>query len=488
LLLSTVIALPAAGLAAFSQTISWYGDEEYHLLAAQLIDAGKRPYVDFFYNHTPLYIYLTAAWMQLFGETWRSAHAFSALASAGALLLAAGFVRSALPEPGWSAAGAIAAALMIGLNGIVTRFGTIGQAYGLCCLLIVAAFRLAIEAANREKAAWAFLAGASSGAAAASSLLSAPAAPVLWFWMMRHNQAGSRGKKTLSFFMGMAVPFAPLVRLAALAPRQVVFSLLQYHLSQRAGSMRSSARWNIHVLAGWMESTQGVALALLAGIGLLFLAGRRDWDPRRKAPFRLCAWLAAVFGLWLAIPYPTHPQYFILLVPFLSILASLGVCAVGLNIWKPRNPLWLVLPVAALFAAGLVRSVHALSPEYRSRWQRIEKIAREVNAVAPASGALWADEGIYFAARRQPPAGLENAFALDMRVSAPEAAALHVVLRPQLNRWIAAGRFDAVASCWADQQWIDSLGLARVYARRKDLDHCCVFWDPTPALRGRASE
>ena len=51
----------------------FYYDEGFPLLAAQLINAGKIPYADFFYQHTPLYAYLTAGWFRLFGDTWRSA-------------------------------------------------------------------------------------------------------------------------------------------------------------------------------------------------------------------------------------------------------------------------------------------------------------------------------------------------------------------------------------------------------------------------------
>ncbi|HWU41276.1 MAG TPA: hypothetical protein VN203_26785, partial [Candidatus Acidoferrum sp.] len=76
-----------AGLMAFSQTLAWYGDEGMHLLAGQLVNAGKRPYLDFFYQHPPLYAYLTAGWMRVFGDNWRSAHVLSALLAGGCIFL-----------------------------------------------------------------------------------------------------------------------------------------------------------------------------------------------------------------------------------------------------------------------------------------------------------------------------------------------------------------------------------------------------------------
>ena len=82
-------ATTAGGLLFFSQTLAFHGDEGFHLLAAWLTNTGRRPYVDFFYQHPPLFLYVTGAWMKLFGETWRSVHVLSALVTAGAAALVA---------------------------------------------------------------------------------------------------------------------------------------------------------------------------------------------------------------------------------------------------------------------------------------------------------------------------------------------------------------------------------------------------------------
>ena len=52
-LLASVTAL----LLAFSQTAAFFGDEGFHLLAAQLVNTGRRLYLDFFYPHAPLFAY-----------------------------------------------------------------------------------------------------------------------------------------------------------------------------------------------------------------------------------------------------------------------------------------------------------------------------------------------------------------------------------------------------------------------------------------------
>src|SRR5438132_7044256 len=151
LLLFAALAPVVAGLMTFSQTLAWYGDEGMHLLAAQLVNAGKRPYLDFFYQHPPLYAYVTAGWLKVFGDSWRSAHALSALLAGGCILLVADFIYVCLRDPGWRLAGGIAAGTLVGLQWLFIRFGTIGQPYALCALLTVAAFRLVITAPDRTK-------------------------------------------------------------------------------------------------------------------------------------------------------------------------------------------------------------------------------------------------------------------------------------------------------------------------------------------------
>src|SRR5580692_5196741 len=119
------------GLLLYSQTQAFAWDEGFHLLAAQLILAGKRPYLDFCFPQTPLNAYLTAGWMRLFGDTWRAAHALSAIWVAAAAFLTADFVRSRFPASGWRWGGALAALVAVGMNSQVVLFGTIGQSYGL---------------------------------------------------------------------------------------------------------------------------------------------------------------------------------------------------------------------------------------------------------------------------------------------------------------------------------------------------------------------
>ena len=165
LLLCAFVALLTAGLMVYSQTIALSWDEGFHLLAAQLILRGRKPYLDFFHAQTPLYAYWNAAWMRMFGESWRTAHTVSTLFTAGAVMLTADYVFSRFQGLRGHLAWALLAAMLVALNTTVVEFGTVGQAYGLCLFLIVAAFRASIAAVDRKGWFLAAAAGFLSGAA-----------------------------------------------------------------------------------------------------------------------------------------------------------------------------------------------------------------------------------------------------------------------------------------------------------------------------------
>src|ERR1700741_2988196 len=50
-----------------------FGDT-YHLLAAQMVAAGRKPYLDFFVQQVPLYPLICGAWLRIFGTSWPAAN------------------------------------------------------------------------------------------------------------------------------------------------------------------------------------------------------------------------------------------------------------------------------------------------------------------------------------------------------------------------------------------------------------------------------
>ncbi|HSE36932.1 MAG TPA: hypothetical protein VLG74_06480, partial [Blastocatellia bacterium] len=206
-----VLAPLAAALLAYSQAVAYFGNESFHLLASQLINAGKTPYLEFFYQHPPLFIYLNAGWMRFFGETWRSAHILSALLTGGCIVVVASYVFNRLFDAPWRLEISAMIAALLGFNFYVITYGTVALPFGLCLLLTVVSFRLTVEAVQRSGALLAFLAGLSCGGSAASSFLTAPVPVVLFVWLALNNLAGARVRKCLAFAGGAVVPFFPLL-------------------------------------------------------------------------------------------------------------------------------------------------------------------------------------------------------------------------------------------------------------------------------------
>ncbi len=475
-----LLASLAVLLLGFSQTVAFFGDEGFHLLAARLVNAGKRMYLDFFYPHAPLYVYLIAAWMRVIGDTWRSVHAFSALLTSASTVLVTWYVFSRSRESGWQRATATAAALLMGLNSLVIWYGTIAQAYGLALFLTVAAFLLTISSVARVGGLRPFLAGVCAGSAAASLLLTTPVAPILLLWLFWHPGSEHRFTKGAYFLAGTGLPFLPLLWPMGHEPGTVLFDVAGYHLFYRATWVDRS--WSVLVslrtLAAWLNSTQALLLVLLAAIGLTTLACPSAWDDRRRREFRLCGGHAAGQALFLALPLPTLPHYFILVVPFVSILAAVGINVLGARVWPSVRPLYVTLPVLVLFTLGLAKvAVQARGTFSTPTWGIVEDLARKVNRVTPRDGLVHAPEVVLVAAGRLPPPGMENNFGPILRLAPEQLAGLHIVPESQIDTWLATGHFYTVLMVTTDRR-VESLGLLRRYARQEQLHHLYILSDP----------
>jgi hypothetical protein len=130
-------------------------------------------------------------------------------------------------------------------------------------------------------------------------------------------------------------------------------------------------------------------LILHAAVALTVPPSPSDWDERRRRECRLCGWLVAGLALFLATPLPTFPHYFILVVPFVSILAALGMNVLGARLWPSARPVYVVLPLVVLFALGLAKlAVQLRGAFYAPRWAMVEELAREVNRVTPRDGLV----------------------------------------------------------------------------------------------------
>ncbi|MEP6539341.1 MAG: hypothetical protein ABJF23_28650 [Bryobacteraceae bacterium] len=473
LLCGAVLAI-GAGLVLYSQTAAFAWDEGFHLLAAQLIKAGKRPYLDFVFSQTPLNAYWNAAWMRVFGESWRTAHAVAAVCTTAAVMLIADFVFTHFPVPRWRFAAALAAACAMGMNVLIVDFGTIGQAYGLCLLLITAAFRTSIVAAQRRSSAPAALAGLLAGAAASSSLLTAPVAPVLLLWILIYSRAGLRWAKGAAFAAGGVLAFLPLIRLLIESPRQVYFGVIEYNFRYRGVQWERATVHNIEVWLSWVDSSHALALGLLAITGLVYIHFYSGWQAAKRAEFYLCAWLALALCIHISTAHPTFERYYLLAVPFLAVLAVAGLYRVTITVFHTERPYAAVLLLTILLAFGLGKSIYEEWDDWR--WSQMEEIARKVDQVTPRDGILLADEHIYFLTGRRPPSGMELVDSHKLQFDAARAAFLHVVSFAEIKRRVSAGAFQTVQVC-EDGMNVGDLDMAKLYVHQAEVEDCTVYWE-----------
>ncbi len=474
----TVLAIIGAGLLVYSQTMGFVWDEGFHLLTAQLIDAGKKPYIDFCFPQTPLNAYWNAFWLALFHQSWRVTHVWAALEVAGAMCLAAEYIFRWFPIPRWRLSCALVVAVFIGLNEIIVQFGTCGQAYGIGLFLTVAAFRVTIGAVRREGWWLSFGAGLLAGTAAGCTLLTAPVTPVLFIWLIVYSSKARRWAKALAFAAGSVVPFAPIIRLWIQYPRQVFFNIVQYQALFRREKWTGATTHDVDVLSSWLDSAAALLMGSLAIAGLVYVAKRSSWDRSRRGEFYLASALAIVLTLYIATAHPTFQRYFLFAIPFASIVASAGLYSIGSRLWGPGSPRTAAAVVLTLLTLAVARSL--FDDRESTTWRDYQNIAAKVAEVTPKNGVIYADELVYFILRRTPPFGMEFSYAHKLDLPRNQEQLFHVVSEKELNEQVKAGKYYTVESCKDDR--IDEMRLPDLFPNKEDVGDCSIFWGKVKPL------
>lgn len=466
------LILISAALLVYSQTLSFVWDEGFHLVAAQLINAGKTPYIDFCFPQPLLNAYWNAGLMRVFGQHWQVTHYAAALLVIGAVFLAADFVRRSFPVDNWRVGCAIMAACMIGLNVVVMQFGTCAQAYGMGLFLTVAAFRLALTAVKKDTPVLALAAGLLIGGAASATLLCAAGIPALFVWIWLYNRSGKRRAKIVAFLIGALIPFAPVFWLFAKAPRQTFFNVIQYQALFRRVNWGDADEHDLDVLSDWLNSTQALVIGVLAITGAWFAWRKSNWNPERRAELYLAAWLSLAPGLYITTAHPTFGRYFVFLIPFMAILCAPGLYIVGSKLGSPARSFWPAALVCGLFALCLAKALY--DDRDATHWKDYDQIAQKINQVTPPNRLFMADEVVYFLLRRAPPPGLEFSYSHKLQLPRDQERLYHIVSEAELKKDVQSGRFYTVETC--KDEMIDSFKLDSLFPHNVDIGDCTVYW------------
>lgn len=463
-----------AVLMIYSQTFAYTGDEGFHMVAAQMILAGKRPYLDFCFPQTPLEAYWHAAWMRVFGQSWRLIHGVSAVLTAAGVALMADYVFRRFPAREWRRGAALAVAAIVGLNTQVVAYGTVGQAYALLFFTGVAAFRMTVVAVERRNVWWAAGAGLAAGIGAASSLLAALVGPVLLVWIFFRNHAGNRWAKSAVFLAACFVPFVPVLRLFVQSPRVVWFNLADYHLSYRAVYWPDPLPHDLEVLTAWTNDPLALLTGLLAIAGIVFLRKRSLWPPELRSEFYLCGGLGLAVSSELAFGHPTFSRYFMVITPFAGVLAVVGLYAIGSRLFDPGRPFWPVLIMAVIALCVTGRFIYERHDVYT--WREQEDMARKAKDVTPPGAPIFADGIIHFLTRTRPLPGMEFDYSHKLNLPPAQMAALHIMPEAEMKRLVAEGRFATAVSC--DDDEIKDYGFPNIYMQKAEVHECAIFWSP----------
>jgi hypothetical protein len=288
------------------------------------------------------------------------------------------------------------------------------------------------------------------------------------------NRAGNRWAKMAAFVGSGAAAWLPVAWLYRQGPTQTIFNVFLYQLRYRH-KWNGAVRQDITALSSWIDSAQGLSLALLAAAGLWFLLRQCDWQRERRAEIYLSLWLAAGLSAELATAHPTFERYFLVMVPFVVIPAIVGLYAVGVRLSGADRPLHASYFLIAILTLGLGRALFDDSDSYA--WPDTEKIAHKVAEVTPRGATIWADELIYFLMRRPPPDGMEFSYAHEIeQMPAAQAGMLHILTASELRRRTAAGEYKTVAACY-DTDNTDAAKVPDLYRQKDTVKDCTLYWD-----------
>ena len=417
------------------------GDEGLYAVASRLVMQHRAPYLDFFYQQTPLLPYAYGLWMKLFGISWFSIRSLSAALTAIVGLLL--YEQVCYQTRRWIA-GLVAVVLYISCTFVLAWFPIV-KTYSLTAVFLFGAYVM-VSRLLRASSPWLVaIVGLLLGLSVDTRSYVAGLTPIFLWWIVRQSETDNRIARILWFLGGFTIGILPCLYFFAASPSLFLFNNLGYHAMRSEWGLIGAGRQKLRVvrilfLVSGYEGN-GIQFCLLSATSLITILVWR----MRQGVVLLAFWIALVLGCISILPTPPMVQYFSLCVPFLIVVAVCGASDYVAALRAPRTQRIAVLAGAVLLAIFVASSLPGIrkhfitgdyamlsGTNYAPDWtlggvsavsQAIDQLAAPNEEIA----SYW--PGYIFASKADPYPGFENNFGqmIANRLTAERRIKYHVL-------------------------------------------------------------
>lgn len=296
-------------------------DEGFYLGAAKSWIEGKSLYHDFFFPQMPLTPWVYGIWMEVFGTSWKSSRALSAILSAGVGIIVFNHLLQYGKKTAWLGT------LLLCSHSLVFSWYPTSKTFALSVILLLGSTLLIDKSGKDLKTNNQFLkflfGGLLFGLSAETRLFFAGLAPVMIYLVIRSSAAEDRLKNIFSFVLGSFVAIIPCLIVAFQDMQTFLFNNLGYHLLRDDNQLVEIAYLKFRILrtllglrnADQIEGFQFVILMALAIAAQIYISKRGQ---------KISGTFIVAVGLFFInfLPTPTYFQYFSTLIPFMIMAAA----------------------------------------------------------------------------------------------------------------------------------------------------------------------
>ncbi|MBP7736796.1 MAG: glycosyltransferase family 39 protein [Spirochaetes bacterium] len=450
------------------------GDEGFYILASHLAASGKKPYLDFFYPQTPLLPYVYGFWMKIFGYSWYSARALSALSGVAIGFLLYFHVEGMTKK---KAAG-LMAVIIYALSSFSFGWYTTVKTYGISIFFLFSSYALLFARDGSLGVARSFLSGMLLGISVGTRLFFVAAVPAFLIGILFAEKEPKRRYAYLGLYLlGFAVAMIPIAAFFIISPDNFMFNNLGYHRIRLDTTIVESIGQKVKIafeLVGFnrVEGAASLQFFLLLVASIMFFR----WKTMAKSPAMITSTgIMLVIGITNFLPTPTYVQYFSALMPFFAVIITGMVNAFYEDSRSGPSQTGQVGTMLAVM--GIIYAIASFSEMYRftyggqyvqgivthenaPNWSipTVRKITSDMERLSEGDRAViswW--PGYFISSSCMPMEGMENHFGLDVEKRLPREKLIkyHLVSSEIIDERIRKGDIRVVVLgnwAWDDRK------------------------------------